>query len=75
MPPIMMKLKAILAKNMKKYRKKLRLTQEQAAERTGMSVNYWQRLELPEQIEMPSFRTFHRIAQTLHVKYSRLLAE
>ena len=72
---IMIRLKAILAANIRKYRKKLRLTQEQAAERAGMSVNYWQRLELPEQIEMPSFRTFHRIAQTLHVKYARLLAE
>ena len=75
MPATMMKLKAILAKNMRKYREELHLTQEQAAEMTGMSVNYWARLELPEQIELPTLRTFDRIAKTLHVKYSQLVEE
>lgn len=75
MPFIMMKLKAVFAQNLKKYRKKLRLTQEQVAERAGMSVNYWQRLELPAQIELPTLRTFHRIAQVLHVKPYQLLKE
>jgi len=71
----MIKIKSILAANIKKYRKKLHLTQEQAAERTGMSVNYWQRLELPAQIELPSFLAFARIAQTLRVKPYQLLKE
>ncbi len=71
----MIRLKAILAANIRKYRKKLRLTQEQAAERAGMSVNYWQRLELPAQIETPSFRAFYRIARTLRVKCFQLLKE
>ena len=72
---IMIRLKAILAANIRKYRKKLRLTQEQAAERAGMSVNYWQRLELPAQIETPSFRAFYKIARALRVKCFQLIKE
>jgi transcriptional regulator with XRE-family HTH domain len=71
----MNKIKSILAANIKAYRKKLHLTQEQAAEKAGISVNYWQRLELPAQIELPSFLAFSRIAQTLRIKPYKLLKE
>ena len=72
---IIMKIKSLMAANIRKYRKKLHLTQAQASERAGMTVNYWQRIELASQTDLPSFPTFFRIAKALNIKPYQLLKE
>ena len=66
------KLKRTIARNMKKYRAKLRLTQEQAAERADFTVKYWQRLEMVSQSDLPSLPTLARIARALNIKIHQL---
>ena len=66
-------LKNLLAKNIKKHRSKCKLTQEQAAERAGITVKYWQRLEMVSQIDLPSLPTLAKIARTLNTNIDRLL--
>ena len=68
-------IKGILVKNIKKYREKLRLTQEQAAEKADITTKYWQRLEMTSQIDLPSLPLLFKIAQTLEIKPSKLLEE
>ncbi len=70
-----MKIKTIIATNIRNHRKRLHLTLERAAERAGMTVNYWQRLELVSQSDLPSFPTLFRIAKALSIKASQLLEE
>ena len=67
------KLKLVLAKNMKKYRKEAKLTQEKAAEKADMTVKYWQRLEMVSQIDLPSLPMLEKIAKSLGIKSSKLL--
>ena len=69
------KIKETLAKNMKKHRAKLRLTQEQVAERADIGVNYWQRMEMTSQVDLPSLPMLFKIAKGLDVKASQLLKE
>ena len=66
-------IKSLLVKNIKKYRERLKLTQEQAAEKADITTKYWQRLEMTSQIDLPSLPLLFRIAQTLEVKPSKLL--
>lgn len=68
-----MKTKRILSANIKKYRTKLGLTQEQAAERAGMSVNYWARLELKEDKRRVLLRDLSKLAKGLDIKMYQLL--
>lgn len=68
-----MKIKRIVGTNIRKYRAKLRLTQKQAAERTGITTNYWQRLELVSQTDCPSIPTLFKIADALNIKPYLLL--
>ena len=65
-------LKQTLARNMKKYRAKLDLTQELAAERAGFTVKYWQRLEMISQTDLPSLPALAKIAKALGIKIHRL---
>ena len=68
-----MKIKNIVAGNIRKYRKKLHMTQEQAAERTDITAAYWQRLELISQTDLPSLSTIFKIAKALNVHPYQLL--
>lgn len=60
---------------MKKYRERLKLTQEQAAEKADITTKYWQRLEMTSQIDLPSLPLLFKIVQTPEVKPSKLLEE
>ncbi len=68
-------IKGILARNMKKYRGKLKLTQEQAAERADIGVNYWQRMEMLSQSDLPSLPMLFKISKGLDVEAHQLLIE
>lgn len=61
-----------LGQNIKKYRKKAGLTQDKAAELSGLSVNYFRQLELGN--KTPRLETFIKIAEALHVSADRLLS-
>lgn len=69
------RVKTILVTNVKKYRDKAGLTQEQAAEKAGITVKYWQRLEMASQKDFPSFPMLSRIAETLNTDMNNLLQE
>ena len=68
-----MKIKNIVAGNIKKYRKKLHMTQELAAERTDITAAYWQRLELISKTDLPSLSTIFKIAKALNIHPYQLL--
>ena len=67
-------IKKILAKNIKKYRGRLKLTQEQASEKAEITLKYWQRLEMISQIDLPSLPTLFKVAVALKINPSKLLA-
>ena len=66
-------IKRVLVKNIKKFRVRIHLTQEQAAERANITTKYWQRLEMDSQIDLPSLPALFEIAKALEIKPSRLL--
>ena len=66
-------IKATLVKNMKKYRVKRGLTQEQAAEEAGITGKYWQRLEMTSQIDLPSLSVLFKVAEALKISPAKLL--
>ncbi len=68
-----MKIKSMIATNIRKYRKKRRMTQEQAAERAEITSAYWQRLELVSQSDLPSVHTIFKIAKALNIHPYQLL--
>ena len=68
-----MKIKSMIATNIRKYRKKRRMTQEQAAERAEITSAYWQRLELVSQSDLPSVHTIFKIAKALNIHPFQLL--
>lgn len=67
-----LKLKQTLARNLKKHRADLDLTQEKAAERAGFTVKYWQRLEMISQPDLPSLPALAKIAKALDIKIHQL---
>ena len=67
-----LKLKQILSRNMKKYRAQRRVTQEQAAEQAGLTVKYWQRLEMVSQSDLPSLPGLTKIAKASKIKLHQL---
>ena len=67
-------IKKILSSNLKKYRAKLNLTQEEAAEKAEISLNYWQRLEMTSQVNLPTLPTLGKITKVLNCKLTDLLA-
>ncbi|EKD50873.1 MAG: hypothetical protein ACD_62C00404G0003 [uncultured bacterium] len=69
----LLRIKSVLVKNMKKYRGKLLLTQEAAAEKANMTVKYWQRLEMISQSDLPSLQMISKIAKALEVPIWKLL--
>jgi len=68
-----LKIKQVLVENMKKYRGKLGLTQEQAAEKANMTLKYWQRLEMVSQTDLPSLQMISKIAKALEIPIWKLL--
>jgi transcriptional regulator with XRE-family HTH domain len=68
-----MKIKNIVAANIRKYRKKRHMTQEQASERAEITTAYWQRLELVSQTDLPSVPTIFKIAKALNIHPYQLL--
>ena len=67
-------IKKILSSNLKKYRANLNLTQEEAAEKAEISLNYWQRLEMTSQVNLPTLLTLGKITKVLNCKLTDLLA-
>lgn len=61
-----------LAGRMRERRKSLGLTQEQLAEKSGLSPNYIAKLEIGDRI--PSLSTLIRLAESLHIEVYELLA-
>lgn len=60
-----------LARNIKRFRKKAGLTQEQLAEKTGLSTTYIGYLEIGR--HRPSLKTLHKIATVLKVKVNEVI--
>ncbi len=60
-----------LGEKLKKARKKTGLTQEKVAEKAGIHVNFYARVERGE--ENPSFEVLNKIAKILKVKSSNIL--
>lgn len=60
-----------LGKNIRKVRERFGLTQASVAERAGIHVNYYARIERGE--ENPSFEVLERVAKALRVKSSEIL--
>lgn len=60
-----------IGKNLKQARKNQNLTQLQVAEKAGISVNYYARIERDE--VNPSLEVFEAILKVLKVKSSRIL--
>ncbi len=61
-----------LGKNIKKAREKLGLTQEQVADKAGIHVNYFARVERGEQT--PSVDVLDEIAKAVKVRAADLLS-
>ena len=68
-------IKYIVAGNIKKFRTRIKLTQEQASEKADITLKYWQRLEMISQVDLPSLPTLSKIAKALEVKMYELLSE
>ncbi len=69
------RIKLTIVKNIKKYRAKRRLTQEQAAELAGITAKYWQRLEMASQIDLPSLTILYKVSEVLRIAPSKLLED
>jgi transcriptional regulator with XRE-family HTH domain len=67
------RIKKILVKNIKECRKLSGLTQEQAAEKAGITYKYWQRLEMTSQVDLPSLPVLFKISKALKTPPSKLL--
>lgn len=57
------------------YRKKNGMTQEQLAERIGISPGYLSQVETPSFVQPISLKTLFAMADTFHIPPSRLLEE
>ena len=68
-----MKIKSTIATNIRKYRKKRHMTQEQASERAEITTAYWQRLELVSQTDLPSVPTICKVAKALNIHPYQIL--
>lgn len=68
-------IKRMIVKNIKGYREKAKLTQEQAAELAGITGKYWQRLEMASQVDLPSLPALFKIAKALNIKPAKLFRD
>lgn len=67
--------KRILVRNIKRYRTKLGLTQEEASEKADITVKYWQRLEMISQKDLPSLQMLGKMAKALGIPIWKLLRD
>ena len=63
----------VIGKNIKKYRLKCGLTQEQLAEKANMSAGFLSQIEAPNMVMGLSLATVFAIAEALQVPPSKLL--
>lgn len=65
----------ILIKNIKYYRSKLKLTQEQLAEKADLSVSYIKQIESGREFKNITFNTFSKLANALNIDIKELFIE
>ena len=68
----MANVKEILAQNLKKHRKRLRITQPELAERAGLSTNYLGMIEVAR--NFPTADVLERLAAALGIKSNELFS-
>lgn len=66
---------ATIVKNIKYYRQKANITQEQLAEKAGVSVSYIKQIESGKEFKNMTFATLSNIAKSLNINIKDLLSE
>ena len=64
-----------LVKNIKYYRLKSNMTQEQLAEKSDLSVSYIKQIESGKEFKNITFNTFSKIAKALNIDVKELFSE
>ena len=65
----------ILVKNIKYFRLKSNMTQEQLAEKSDLSVSYIKQIESGKEFKNITFKTFSKIAKALNIDVKELFNE
>ncbi len=65
----------ILVKNIKYFRLKSNMTQEQLAEKSDLSVSYIKQIEAGKEFKNITFNTFSKIAKALNIDVKELFNE
>ncbi|HIS90653.1 MAG TPA: helix-turn-helix transcriptional regulator [Candidatus Faecisoma merdavium] len=65
----------ILVKNIKYFRLKSNMTQEQLAEKSDLSVSYIKQIESGKEFKNITFNTFSKIAKALNIDVKELFNE
>lgn len=65
----------IFNKNIKYYRKKLGYTQEDLAEKSGLSISYIKQIESKKEYSNVTFTTISRLSMALNVTIRELFTE
>ena len=65
----------VLAKNIKKYRRKNKMTQKELAIKSGYSYAYIRRLEAPGCIKNFSIQTIYNLARCLNIDIKQLFED
>ena len=66
---------AILTRNIKYYRHKANMTQEQLAEKADLSTSYIKQIESGKEFKNITFVTFSKIAKALDINVNQLFIE
>ena len=64
-----------LVKNIKHFRLKANMTQEQLAEKSDLSVSYIKQIESGKEFKNITFNTFSKIAKALNIDVKELFNE
>ena len=65
----------VIAKNIRKYRKKSKLTQKELALKSGYSYAYIRRVEGPKCIKHFSIQTIYNLSKVLNIDIKELFKE
>ncbi len=65
----------VLTENIRYYRMKANLTQEQLAEKSDLSVSYIKQLESGKEFKNITFNSFSKIAKALNISVKQLFTE
>ncbi len=65
----------VIAKNIRKYRKKCKLTQRELAYKSGYSYAYIRRVEGPKCVKNFSIQTVYNLSKALNVDIKELFEE